>query len=189
MNLKRNKELDVLTLFTGDYTKRYYLREIAKIVNLPLKNVQTALIELENNAILKSKIEGKNKYFNLNLDNIETKYYITQAEIYKTLIFLDKNREFNIFLKELYADNCLVVFGSFAKGIQDKNSDLDILIIGEDKIDFEILVHKVHKINIKTQNILEAIDKEDIIKEIEKNHVILNNHSYYVDKFWRHYNE
>ena len=33
-----------------------------------------------------------------------------------------------------------------------------------------------------------AIDKqEDLIKEIEENHIILNNHSFYVNVMWGYY--
>ena len=83
MYQKRNKELEVIALYTSNYKTEFYLREIAKLTKLPLKTCQNILINLEKEKILKSKIDGKNKYFSLNLDNIQTKSYLLQAEIFK----------------------------------------------------------------------------------------------------------
>ena len=79
MYQKRNKELDVISLFRGSYKARFYLREISKLSKLPLKTCQNVLNGLEKDKILKSKVEGKNKYFFLNLENIKTKSYLLQS--------------------------------------------------------------------------------------------------------------
>ncbi|MEK6904149.1 MAG: hypothetical protein AABW87_01000, partial [Nanoarchaeota archaeon] len=73
MYQKRNKELDIIALYSGNYKAEFYLRQISKLAKLPLKTCQNALINLEKGRILKSNVEGKNKYFSLNLDNIQTK--------------------------------------------------------------------------------------------------------------------
>ena len=61
MYLKRNKELNVIALYSGDYKAKFYLRQISKLAKLPLKTCQNILVNLEKERILKSKIEGKNK--------------------------------------------------------------------------------------------------------------------------------
>ena len=68
MYLKRNRELEIITLYTGNYNAMFYLRQISKLTKIPLKTCQNALANLEKERILKGKIEGKNKYFSLNLD-------------------------------------------------------------------------------------------------------------------------
>ena len=88
MYLKRNKELDIITLYSGNYKAKFYLRQISKLAKLPLKTCQNALINLEKERILKSNVEGKNKYFSLNRENIQTRLQILHAEIHKTIIFL-----------------------------------------------------------------------------------------------------
>ena len=129
MYQKGNKELDIIALYSGDYKSRFYLRQISKLAKLPLKPCQNTLIALEKEKILKSKVEGKNKYFSLNLDNIQTKSYLLKAEIYRTEFFLGQYSEFKIFLKAINTNSILIIFGSFAKLIADKNSDLDLFII------------------------------------------------------------
>lgn len=190
MYQKRNKELEIIDLFRGNYKARFYLREISKLSKLPLKTCQNVLTILEKNKILKSKIEGKNRYFSLNLDNIKTKFYLLQAEIHKTDIFIEKYAEFKIFLKSLKTTAPIIVFGSFAKFRADKNSDLDILVISEKeiKLPFHLVHFKYHQIKLTEKTFLKALkEQENLIKEIEENHVILNNHSFYVNTMWGQY--
>ena len=190
MYQKRNKELDIIALYSGNYKAEFYLRQISKLAKLSLKTCQNALINLEKEGILKSNVEGKNKYFSLNLDNIQTKSYLLKAEIYKTDNFLEKYSGFKTFLKSLNTNVLIIIFGSFAKFKADKNSDLDLFVVSEkeQKFPFHLLPYKVHQINLSEESFKKAIsEKETIIKEIEENHVILNNHSSYVNIMWEYY--
>jgi predicted nucleotidyltransferase len=190
MYQNRNNELEIISLFRGDYKSRYYLREISKLSKLPLKTCQNTLLNLEKAKILKSRIEGKNKYFSLNLENIKTKSYLQQTEIYQTDLFMEKYPQFKTFLKSLQTNAPIIIFGSFAKFTADKNSDLDLLIISDKelKLPFHLLPFKPHQINMLEKTFLKAINQqEDLIKEIEKNHIILNNHSFYTNVMWRYY--
>lgn len=190
MYQKRNKELTVLALYLGDYVKQFYLREISKLTKIPLKTTQNLVSNLEKKKIFKSVVRGKNKYFRLNLDNIQTKLYLSQAEIQKTIMFVNKYPLFKTFLKELRTDAPLIVFGSFAKFTADKNSDLDLLIISkkELKLPLHLLPYKVHKIKLSNADFEKALKKQEtLIKEIEENHIILNNHSFYINNMWSHY--
>ena len=190
MYKKRNNYLEIISLFRGDYKGRFYLREISKLSKLPLKTCQNVLINLEEARILKSRMEGKNKYFSLNLENIKTKFSLLQAEIYQTCIFIEKYPQFKMFLKSLKTNIPIIVFGSFAKFKAEKGSDLDLLVISnkELKLPFYLLPFKPHQIKMTEKTFLKALNKqENLIKEIEENHIILNNHSFYVNIMWEHY--
>jgi predicted nucleotidyltransferase len=188
MYQKRNKELAILILYLGDYTKQFYLREISKLSKIPLKTTQNLISNLENNKILRSITRGKNKYFKLNLDNIYTKLYLLQAEIYKTKLFLDKYPLFKTFLKEVRTNISLIVFGSFAKLKADRDSDLDVLIIPKEKLPFYLLPYKTHIIELTEDSFIKSLEKQEtLIKEIKENHIILNNHSFYVNTLWNYH--
>jgi len=190
MYLIRNNDMEVIILFRGDYKARFYLREISKLSKLPLKTCQNVLALLEKVKVLKSKIEGKNKYFSLNLENIKTKLYLLKAEIYQTDKFIEKYPQFKMFLKAIKTTVPIIVFGSFAKFAADKDSDLDLLIISENelKLPFHLLPFNPHQINLTEKTFLKAIDQqENLIKEIEENHIILNNHSFYANIMWECY--
>jgi len=190
MYLKRNKELGIIALYSGDFKARFYLRQISRLIKIPLKTCQNILIELEKEKILKSKIEGKNKYFSLNLENISTKSYLLKAEIYKTDIFLKKYPEFKTFLKSINTNSIIILFGSFVKFKADKNSDADLLIISdkEEMLPYHLLPYKVHKNKITEESFKKAtLEKETLIKEIEENHILLNNPSSYINLRWEQY--
>lgn len=190
MYQKRNKNWEIIALFTGNYKRELYLREMSKLSQIPLKTTQNTLKSLEQNKILKSTQHGKNKYFSLNRANVQTHFYILQAEIQKTEIFLEKYPPFKTFLKGIAIHNPIIVFGSFAKFTADKNSDVDILTISEKelKLPSHLLSSKIQVINISESNFTESLEKQEtFIKEIEENHIILNNHSFYVTVMWDFY--
>jgi len=190
MYQKGNKELEIISLFRGNYKKRFYLREISKIANMPLKTCQNTLSKLEESKILKSNVEGKNKYFALNLENIKTKLYLQHAEIYQTDKFIEKHKLIKTFLKSTNTAATIIIFGSFAKSLENKNSDLDMLIVSNkaEALSNHLLPSKLHKIKMSEKNFLKAINQqENLIKEIEENHIILNNHSFYVNIMWNYY--
>ena len=186
---KRNNEFEVLRLYLGDYTKQFYLREISRLAKLPLKNTQNVVNALEKSRILKSSLKGKNKYFSLNLGNIQTKLYLLQSKIYKTLLFLENYPQLKTFLKEV-SKVTIIAFGSFAKFTAEKDSDLDLLIIpeAEEKLPFHLVPYKIHEIRMSEKSFIKAVEnQETLIKEIEENHVILNNHSFYISTMWERY--
>ncbi len=189
MYQNRNKEFDVISLYSGDYKSKFYLRQISKLAKLPLKTCQNVLIILEKKRILKSKVEGKNKYFSLNLGNIQTKSILLQSEIYKTELFSEKYPQFKIFLKELNTNTLIIIFGSFAESTTDKDSDLDLMITSEkEELPFHLLPYKIHKVNLSEVSFIKALkEQRTLIKEIEEKHIILNNHSFYINIMWQQY--
>lgn len=188
MYLKRNKEFDVISLYLRDYKKELYLREINRLAKIPLKTTQNLVLNLQSSRILKSEVRGKNKYFKLNLDNIETKFYLLQSEIHRTLLFLKKYPLFKSFIKEVKSNTLLVVFGGFAKFKAEKDSDVDLLVLSKEKLPFHVLPYSPHKIELSEKSFVKASEEqENIIKEIEENHIVLNNHSYYINQMWNFY--
>ena len=186
MYIKRNNELDIINLYLGDYRREFYLREISRLSKIPLKTTQNFLSNLEKKGIIRGAVRGKNRYFQLNLDNIQTKFCLLESEIRKTILFLDKYPLFKTFLKDVKVEDMLVVFGSFAKSKADKDSDLDLLKAGGGNIPLHLLPYKVHKIGMSENSFLKSMD-ENLIKEVQEDHVILNNHSLFVNSMWRHH--
>lgn len=192
MYQNRNDESTLLMLYMKDYNRQLYLREISRLTKIPLKTTQRIIARLEKNKILKSKLSGKNKYFRLNLENIETKYYLLQAEQQKTLIFLEHHPECKNFVKQIKSDAVIIIFGSFAKQSMTKHSDIDMIIITKEDegVPTHLLPYKVQGIQLSAKAFLQALNKKEaLIKEIEENHVIINNHSWYVNTMWSYYGQ
>ncbi len=188
MYKKRYDKLDILKLYTGAYATQLYLREISRLSGLPLRTTQNAVSALEKQGVFRSSLRGKNKYFILNRDNIQTKLYLLQSEIDKTLVFLENYPVFRTFLKQA-PDMTMVAFGSFAKRTAEKDSDVDLLIVtgGEERPPYHLLPCKAHEIRMSEKTFIKALEKkEPLMQEIEDHHIILTNHSWYVEKMWRH---
>ena len=97
---------------------------------------------------------------------------------------MEKYPVFKTFLKEV--NNALIIiFGSFAKFKADKNSDLDLMTLSKQKLPLHLLPYKIHNIEI-SKKVFEK-SSETLIKEIEQNHIVLSNHSYYVNTMWDKY--
>jgi predicted nucleotidyltransferase len=162
------------TKLTGSY--------ISKKNNLNQKTVSNHLTELENMHILKSETQGRNKLYGLNLDNEHlVKEFVLAIEHLKSLNFYKKN----LLVKEVlgkifhYVKGIVIIFGSYAKGIQKKSSDLDIMIIGkcdEDKVE---LVAETYNLEISLK-IYPKFEKDLLMKEVVKNHIIIKNGELFV---------
>ncbi|NOX71407.1 MAG: hypothetical protein GXO64_01785 [Candidatus Micrarchaeota archaeon] len=176
------RELDVIALYTDNYSERLYLREIATLSGIPLRTVQRILDALTKARILRSETEGKNRYFYLNMENANTTYMILQAEIQKTMKFLEKYPFFKAFVKELKTNAPLVVFGSYARGEASDESDADILVVSNRDIPLpsHLIPCRVHALKMTRKQLLKARN-ETIIKKIKESHIILSNHSFFVD--------
>ncbi len=182
---KRN---EIISLYCGNLKARFHLREIARLSKLPIKTVFKILKKLEKENIVRSEIEGRHKYFELNLDNIETKFILEETEIHRTLLFLKEYPIFKSFLKEMKIEDCaIIIYGSFAKFMATNKSDLDILIVSERELDlpFYTLPYKIHKIFLRKNEFLKGLEaREPLLMEILANHIVLFNHSFFINILW-----
>lgn len=182
------KVYKVLSLYCGNLKRRLHLREISRLSRLPLRTTANNLGKLEKDNVIKGRIEGRHKYYKLNLDNIETKFWLIHSEIHRTLLFLQKYPVLKSFLKEIGpGDFAIIVFGSFAESTATEDSDLDLLIISDKKIElpFHLIPYKIHKINLSKKAFHLALSRDEpLMREILANHIILHNHSYFVGMAW-----
>ncbi len=169
--------LEIFEEFLGDYSMRLTGSFIAKKKNLNQKTVSNYLGKLEKEGILKSKIEGKNKLYFLNLGNKEIiRHFIIAAEHLRTIKFYKKN----LLIKEIsekilpYIKGIAIIFGSYAKNLQEDDSDLDILVIGKAN---EREISKIADIYNKELNlkIYPRLKKDVLTIEALKNHIIIKN--------------
>ncbi|MBL7169574.1 MAG: nucleotidyltransferase domain-containing protein [Candidatus Aenigmarchaeota archaeon] len=191
--------MEILQPFLSDFKKGFHLRLLAKIVGTTHRTVSRALKELEKFGIVYYEINGRNKVYYLNLRNPLTKLSIMRAESYRTFGLLSNTP----LISKLYGETILtlkgrslILFGSFARGEQEKESDIDLLVIDkEDKILREQLREfgnrhgrKMHIYFIKKKEFKQGLKvRDNMILELVENHVILNNHTFFVDVLWGYY--
>jgi predicted nucleotidyltransferase len=161
--------------------KEMHGRELAKELKTSLTRVQSILTELRNINILDYKVEGKNHVYFIK-KNLVSKSFVLNAENYKLSKLLIKYPELEpIFNDIIKKSGCslIVLFGSYAKGIPKKDSDIDIYIETTSR-KIKQNVEKIYDlINVK----IGVFNPDDLlIKEIIKNHVIIKGGEEYYEK-------
>ena len=137
--------------------------------------------ELQEENVVDYKKEGKNKTFFLK-KTAESRLYIFTGEHYKLLKTLKKYSSLRNIIEKIQSNKKIklaILFGSYAKGTATKDSDIDIYIGTKDRQ----LKKELSMINSKLSIKIGKYDKEDnLIKEIEKNHVIIKGVGIYYEK-------
>lgn len=165
----------LLYFFTNPHLKAY-VNQLARTLDLDSGNLSRKLIELEKSGILLSKWEGDQRYYFINesfpLKN-EYKKLILQSTGIDTLL---KNT-----LIKFPGIKRAFIYGSYAKGQFDAQSDIDFFVIGNcDELQLQEKLSAIEKKigrDINTTNITEKefnnkSQKDPFLKNILSNPII-----------------
>ena len=189
--------LKILGLYRNDYRISLHLRHIARETNVDVKAVQLQLKRLEHANLLSSVLKGRNKEYFLNLNNLNVKYYLTMAEAFFTVNYLDENFQIKKVISEIRGkvDGIVLLFGSFAKGYATKESDIDIFVITGKRFDKSIIdeVSMIigRKISVKSSGKKQFLDglknADPLISEVALGHITLKGIDDFCDVMWDYY--
>ena len=159
--------------------KRLHVRELAKLLGTNHTTIIRKLKELSQENVLDFEEKGRNKVFFLKHTS-EARAYIFMAEQYKLKQSLKKYPSLRNLFEKIHKNNEIklaILFGSYAKDIAKKNSDIDIYVETTNKKIKQDLENLNSKLSIK----IGKYNKDNLlIREIEKNHVIIKG----VEKFY-----
>ena len=179
-----NNQILIFEEFLRDFNAELTGSFIAKKKKLNQKTVSNYLNKLETETILKSKTQGKNKLYSLNLNNKEIiKNFIISAEHLRTINFYKKH----LLIKEIaekiknHIKGTAIIFGSYVKNTQKKDSDLDLLIIGKCNEKEINNLSKTYKLEISLK-IYPKLEKDILTKEVIKNHIIIKNTEQFIEE-------
>src|SRR3989344_4298156 len=176
--IKFNYQYEILLLLLK---REMHGRELAKELKTSLTRIQSILNELRNLNVLDYKVAGRNHVYFIKR-NLVSKSAILNAENYKLMKVMNRNPELEpLFQDIIKKSKCslIVLFGSYAKGIQKKESDIDVYIeTTHQKVKDD--VQKIyHSISVKIGN----FNLDDLlVKEIIRNHVIIKGGEEYYEK-------
>ncbi len=179
--------------------KGVHLREISRAVNSGLPNVKRFLNILEKEKVVKKEKDANLLKFKLN-EGEKTLSYLSQIHVDKFLDLPNKIRTaIRDFMNELEIRPLIaLIFGSYAKGNYNKNSDIDILLVFqkvEKEKEIEIFAEKISmRTNTKIspvyvdyknfeKNFLDK--KHDFSGEIRKEVIVLLGVENYYNLLWR----
>ncbi len=163
----------------------FTMNELSKATKIPYATFYRTVFKNKN--LFKIISVGQAKVMSLNLNNIIKSFLIISSDKEKNE-FLKKHPIINKIVLELKTNECVVLFGSYAKGSENKNSDIDMMIInkqGEKTISFskyEILFDKkINPIFVTKKEFVEMLNQseENVGKQVLKGHIILNNPEFF----------
>ena len=183
--MKKNRhlsnKLDILRLYLSDYSNSFTGREIARKVKVSPQTALSVLNELVKEKVFLSKKEGRNIKYSLNKEGVRTKQALQMAEINKAKHFLH-NSELRLIIAELLPlTETIIVFGSFAKGIEKDTSDLDLIIIGakdKEKVKKKkkIFPRDINVESVTWKSFSETFNRKNALAiEISKSHLVYGN--------------
>jgi len=178
LNITEN-HLKILALFTDGYPQ-LHIRDIARRLVISPRTVQLILTNLTSKGVLTYESKGRTILYQVKNNEI-AEYYLCLAESYKKAVFL--NRYFNLALlsQKLEADTA-IIFGSYAKNLQKKDSDIDLFVAGAyNKKEIEEYAG-LWRLDLDIKHYpKDWHEKMDVLlKEILTNHIILSGQESFV---------
>lgn len=177
-----------LEVYLDDLTKKVSLSEFEDYFKTPHQTIKKHLLAFINAKILVEEKKERFLYYKLNIDNPLTMEYLIVCEKERLFEFLEKKTLFLQLYKELsqfFKDAKILIFGS---AVEKKDfSDIDLLIISKNRYIKTIIkkFSQTYSLKIHTVQTIEKNLTKTFINEIRKKHIILNNHSYFIEVLYR----
>ena len=158
-----------------------HVRQIAREIGTNHMTISRRMQELFRDNVVDFEQEGKNKTYFLK-KTIEARAYVLMTEQYKLIQTLKKYPLLQIVIERIREDKQVrlaILFGSYAKELARKDSDIDVYIETKDRE----LKKKLSLIDTRLSIKIGKYDKmSNLIKEIDKNHVIIKGNEEYYEK-------
>ena len=158
-----------------------HTRGIADTIGRNHTTIIRKLQDLVSENILDSKTEGKNKVYFLK-KSLEARNAVLTAELYRQSQAVEQYPLLRGIIRtvlDLPGVHLALIFGSYAKGTADRESDIDIFLETEDRDLKKTLEGKFSLLSVK----LGSFDPGNpLIREIIKDHILIKGLEEYLEK-------
>jgi len=173
-----NEKLEILKILIENKDEQFSIRKLAKLRKINYKSAYNAIGKLLDEGII-----GCNKLGNTSICSFDYKFnesvFLVEYERRKEFL---KNKNMVILYRQLEKLNfhfIALIFGSYAKKLQTKHSDIDILTITEHEkevnVELSILPLKLHHTAVTYKEFLNMAKSREfsVVSEAIKNNIIL----------------
>ena len=169
INLLSKAKQNILTLLFANEDKEYYIREIARLIGSSPMGAQKNLVKLEQDGILVSNKRGLQKFYSVNKDH--PAYEELKGLAIKSFGIA---RALKDVLEGVEGIKEAFIYGSFAKGEVDAQSDIDLFIIGD--VDYNVLSKAARKAEdtLGREINFDLYSEKEFIKKKEDNNPYIN---------------
>ena len=115
----------LLTHYFINPDEKYYVRELASLLNLDPGNLSRELRRFEKEGLFETEMKGRIKFYLLNIK------YPLYNEL-KQIIFKTEGVEGSLrtVVNQFFEIELAFIYGSYAKGGEKRTSDIDLMIVG-----------------------------------------------------------
>jgi len=182
------KERNILEPFAKEAWKKFTFKEIKKLSHNKSDNyVHTVLKRFVTSEILQEQRIGNNLIYSLskNVSSLNTIGFVVEYKAKNTRYILHQNIQ-KLINKLKTAFYIFIITGSYAKGRQKETSDLDIVIICDNKqepnailsqikLESELMVPEIHPYIFTQEQFYQMLTtkEENYGKEIARNNLII----------------
>ena len=177
-HVEQNIEYDIiLHLMESDS----HPRRIAKDLNVPHTTIIRKLKILDEINVVDFREEGRNKVYFLE-GTLEARSFIISAEVYRSMRTIELYPRLRSLFSAIIRNEEIrlaILFGSYARWAPTYKSDIDIFIETKDRN----IRSDIDKLHSRASVKIGDFDRSsDLVREIEKNHVIIKGFEDYVGK-------
>ncbi|MFH0948365.1 MAG: ArsR family transcriptional regulator [Elusimicrobiota bacterium] len=140
-----DNQTQILATLTSHLDKEYYLSELGEILQKHPGVFQRGINSLERQGIIISHKKGNQRLFSINKKH--PLFNEIKAIIQKTMGAEGLLRKKVLEIKEI---SIALIYGTYARDKMRSDSDIDILIVGDIRVE-DILLKKIEKIEKKLQ--------------------------------------
>ncbi len=174
-------EIKILKLLLSNKEEVFTIKKIAERTNINYRIAYEKIKSLEKEKLVKVTKTGNTKVCRFT-NKFDKKVF--EAEYERRQELLKKNKDFKVLYKRLSELNfpfIALLFGSYAKGRATKHSDIDLLIVCEEKREHQIqeildlFPLKIHPTFTKFEDFMLMLKTKEfnVVSEAVKNNIIL----------------
>ncbi len=126
LSLRSDLRRKLLAYFYVNRSARAYVRQLARTLAVDPTNLSRELAQLEREGLLRSEVEGRQRYYSINSQYPYLKAVFTLLEGTVGLVPTLRSS-----LRRVAGIEHAYVYGSFAKNEADTASDIDLLVVGK----------------------------------------------------------
>lgn len=127
----------VLDLFASDPLQEHHEREVMRLAVVSKGSVNRMLHELSDRGFLTSRRRGRMVFYKLDLENPSARQYKILTNVYSLTPLVERLK---------VAARRVVLFGSCAQGTDVRESDIDLLVVADNK---EAVRKEISRFNTK----------------------------------------
>ncbi|OGP64099.1 MAG: hypothetical protein A3K22_02275 [Deltaproteobacteria bacterium RBG_16_42_7] len=132
-------QLKVLSLFMDSPYEKYYLREAARLLNMSPMTVKRSLDFLLKNKLIVKEVSKNRILYSANMQNPAFRH----IKISKNLSMLLQKDIIEFIKKKVPGVSAIILYGSYAKGEETRDSDVDMLVLAPVKKDISGVISEI----------------------------------------------